>query len=248
MRTLPGLLVLFVVAPAAADAGSSGAAHPVPAVTAAPGCAAQTSSILRARLWVDTTRIGDAGPAIRAIVSETWARQGLSIEWVVDPPGAERTWDGVDAWIAVRHAAAHRHRKNAIGGAMFVESVPNGLVLVSIDAAVKWHKDEQARRLRIKSGEYAPPLEHTAPALYAILGHVVAHEIGHIALRTRDHGRHGLMKANYDDLTTLSSPEPLPLDRVNRRRLSARLNAAAACQALNASNQVRAGRGRDQYR
>ena len=90
---------------------------------------------------------------------------------------------------------------------MFDGGVPNGLVFVSIDASIRWLQREQARRLKVKPEDLAILFPRQAGTdLHALLGHVVAHEIGHLALRTRDHGTYGLMKAAYDDFDALSRP------------------------------------------
>jgi hypothetical protein len=249
MRFVLSVLVVSLMSPAAAalaqPPGSTTLARS--GIAAGRGCATFPTSRLRVRLSLSESQVGDPRPVIRDVVSETWSRQGLSIDWVEDPPGSAPTWDGVDAWISLRHAPADRRQAKALGGAVFVDGVPSGLVFVSIDATRVWLHTEQARQLGLQAKDYPPLiLGETSAALYATLGHVVAHEIGHVVLGTRDHGPHGLMKAAYDDVETLSRPEALPLDGRNRARLFARLNASAACQALNASNQARPRTGRDQ--
>lgn len=248
MRFVLSLLVVSFIPPAGAALAQPDSSTLARSETAAGrGCAAFPTSRLRARLTVSASQVGDPRPVIRDLVRDTWSRQGLSIDWVEDPPGSSPTWDGVDTWIVLRHAPADRRRPKTLGGAVFVDGVPSGLVFVSIDATVGWLHAGLARERRLQAQDYPPLiLGATNAALYATLGHVVAHEIGHIVLGTRDHGPNGLMKASYDDIASLSRPEALPLDSRNRRRLSARLQASAACQALNASNQPRPRTGRDQ--
>ena len=62
------------------------------------------------------------------------------------------------------------------------------------------------------------------------LGHVIAHEIGHVLLADHRHSRAGLMQAAYANVKALEDDAPLmSIDDGVRERLRLRLAGVALC-------------------
>lgn len=231
MRLVPSVLVVaFLVFPTVA----AGAADPPPALAVGPvipSCATSGADTRRVRLMIDRRVIGDVGPAIRAVVTATWAPNGLSFEWLDDGP----SMTGADIMVVVRRARANAPRTRVLGGAVFDNGRPTGLVLVSIDATMAWLVAELAVRLRLKSADESLVRHFISDRdRGTALGHVIAHEVGHVVLATRTHERYGLMKAEFGDAAAVLRPDPMVLDAHSRQRLSAQL-APGKCAALNAA-------------
>ena len=62
------------------------------------------------------------------------------------------------------------------------------------------------------------------------LGYVVAHEIGHVLLASKEHGPEGIMRASYVDVKELDAQAPrMTLDNRARERLRLRMAGLATC-------------------
>ncbi len=222
------LVALLSLPTAAADAAEPPSALAVGPVI--PTCDTFGADTRRVRLIVDRSVIGDVGPAIRGVVTATWAPTGLSFEWLDDGPFMV----GADIVVAVRHSRPNAPRTKVLGGAMFDNGRPSGLVFVSIDATRAWLVARRTGRLDMKAvDEMVARSLVSSQDLGTALGHIIAHEIGHVVLATRTHESHGLMKAGFDDLAAILRPDAMVLDSRSRARLSARLG-TGRCTTLNA--------------
>ena len=200
------------------------------ATVVADDCATLPRPRMRVRLTV-TAEHAAVVDIIKAVVSETWQAEGLTLEWA-DPTEGTAQWDDIDVWIAaVRRPrpsgqSGHRH---ILGEVSFRQGAPGRLIRIHIDAVLAWLQQDQSAVARRVARILGPSLAITQ-ALSRALGQVAAHEFGHYVLGSAEHAATGLMQARYRQPSRfLSMPAPLALDVVSRTRLARRLAARAAC-------------------
>jgi hypothetical protein len=180
------------------------------------------------RLTVNSPLITDQGAAIRQVVSEIWAGEGILIRWVAN--SVKPTWAGLDAWIVAGHQSVHASKPTALGAVQFgADGLPGRLLRLSVDAVETWvmtwgaaqHGVEHARHFRRTLAPEA--------LLSRALGFAAAHELGHFMLASKSHASAGLMQASYwrpNELTLRYAT----LDADSRERLQVRLAAGSRCR------------------
>jgi hypothetical protein len=184
---------------------------------------------MRLRLSVNSTMVPDASAEIQRMVAVLWAEEGLTFSWLVDN-ATPYSWQGLHAWIVVGHDPAHVGNPAAIGSVIFDrDGVPSRLIRLSVEAAQEWVVADESRRLKshqlFTRLRLRAPIHRTARALAM----AAAHEVGHFLLASKEHAPSGLMQATHRHPDRLTDAD-LRLDGASRRRLQARLDAAARCR------------------
>jgi hypothetical protein len=133
---------------------------------------------VRVRVYRSTHLGGDALPLALGVAESTFAAAGIQVAWTVCEPGECLTPPAPAERLIrlVRLPHGQRHDLRALGDALIDPRQPSGgLATVYVDRVL-----DTARRVDI---------DHRT-----LLGHTIAHEIGHLLLGSPTHGASGLMR------------------------------------------------------
>ncbi len=119
-----------------------------------------------------------------------------------------------------------------LGITEFVGNVPRRVIRLSSDAIVQWIARSEFERPGVRPPFESFKLRARAPRgwLPRVIGHVVAHELGHFVMASREHARRGLMQPQFLRLEHVGETRNLQLDRGSAARLRERLTQGAACR------------------
>jgi hypothetical protein len=225
--TVSAVLVLSAATHAGAD--SSGAK-----------CADLFAPRLRVRLSLEAGGLPVTGRDIPEIVSSIWEPEGLAFEWLSRPD--EQDVKSVDLWVLVRPEPPSGRDKNMLGSILFLAGRPTNVIRVSLEAVVRWVRQQVLGDSSPSGALSGLAFAGSNPLVERTLGFVVAHEIGHFVLASREHSRDGVMKASYDSKIPFDpSRSPPGLDSHSRELLRDRLEQHASCGqvARSADDRVR---------
>jgi hypothetical protein len=216
------LVVLLLTSFAAT--GSPAAAGPAPR-----RCGDAPSTVTR--VWLTTmgsTSSRDV-EAAKAIVDRTWQEAGITFDWLPSSPVPRL--ENTDVTILIEEPPLLNAPKDALGAVRFVQGQPQKIVRVSTGAIAAWLA---ARMIGSRKWGHEAGWFLSSPAssrmLDRALGHVIAHEIGHVLLADPRHSRWGLMQAAYANVRALEDDAPLmSIDDGVRERLRLRLAGVALC-------------------
>ena len=182
------------------------------------------------RVWLTTVANTPSRDfdAAKAIVDRTWQAAGITFDWL--PASQVPRLENTDVTILIEEPPLRDAPKGALGAVRFVQGHPQKIVRVSTGAIAAWVSDRMIesrlwpREARLLGGPNASRL------LDDTLGHVIAHEIGHVLLADKNHSREGLMQAAYVSVKALEGDAPLmAIDGTVRERLRLRLAGLAVC-------------------
>jgi hypothetical protein len=134
---------------------------------------------------------------LKAAIGEArtiWSPYGVSVDAATPAAVAQRDV-AVLTVVFVRARSGH-----ALGAIAFVDGAPGQVLTVFVDAVVTLIGT--ARLMGATQAQW--PVTLRDQVLARAIGRVLAHEIGHFVLRTRDHAARGLMRAEHtaDELVT----------------------------------------------
>jgi hypothetical protein len=125
----------------------------------------------------------------RIEVEDIWRQYQLEIVWTSD---ATETDESESELVLQFIEGLPTHSEHALAWVLFQESRPLPYLRVSLAAAVRlmmassWFDGQPLK---------SAPLSMQRMALGRILGRAIAHEIGHVILKSREHAHAGLMRA-----------------------------------------------------
>jgi hypothetical protein len=192
-------------------------------------CSNPPSKVTRVQLVSSTATTLGLGE-VRHVVERTWQAEGLNFEWV-DTPRPERI-DDVDVTVIVAESSLLEAPPQALGAVRFVAGQPQKFVRVSTSAIVKWFTERMIAANFWPRGMRASSADRNAIAMMErALAYVIAHEIGHVLLASKEHSREGVMRASYVDVQALDAGAPgMTLDDAARDRLRLRMAGLAICE------------------
>ncbi len=191
-------------------------------------CGNPPSKVTRVQLLSSTTTTLGLGD-VRRVVERTWQAEGLDFEWV-DSPRPERIED-VDVTVIVAESSLLGAPPQALGAVRFVAGQPQKFVRVSTSAIAKWFTARMmASRIWPRGMGVGSADQNAVAMMERALAHVIAHEIGHVLLASKEHSREGVMRASYVDVQALAADSPvMTLDDATRDRLRLRMAGLALC-------------------
>lgn len=172
----------------------------------------------------------DAAPIIEE-VDRIWAPQGIRLSWDLTKPGQQLTRPhDVDLWVHLLDSREYRSPARTgppvLGTVRFSNGQPLQLIRVSVAAAVALLRHQF---LRNNNTFYEAFPAHTK-ILERVIARTIAHEIGHVVLRTSEHSDKGLMRARITgpELMAQDEDKSFVLERAQTRRLDRYLTASRA--------------------
>ena len=157
---------------------SNGVREPAMSVPPPQGNSASPLDPVRVRVYRSTHLRGDALRLALGVAEATFSAAGIQVVWTVCEPGECLTPPAPTERL-VRLVRLHRgqpHHQRCLGDALIdSQQQSGGLATVYVDQVL-----DVARRLDIDRG--------------TLLGHTIAHEIGHLLLGSITHGASGLMR------------------------------------------------------
>ena len=150
--------------------------------------------------------------AILEEVDRIWAPYDVRFAWHVASPqgGAPRDAAPIDLWIQLLHDSAPASDTNGralvLGKVRFDDGQPLRTVRIAADATRSVLRDAYANH-GAKFNESFPP---DTRVLERALARAIAHELGHILLRSAAHTPSGLMRAKVP-AALLTTPDPVDL-------------------------------------
>jgi hypothetical protein len=192
-------------------------------------CGNPPSKVTRVQLVSSTATTLGLGE-VRRVVERTWQTDGLEFEWV-DTPRPQRLAD-VDVTVIVAESLLLDAPPQALGAVRFVAGQPQNFVRVSTSAIVKWFTERMIASQLWPRGTHVRFSDQNAIGMMErALAYVIAHEIGHVLLASKEHSREGVMRASYVDVHGLAAGAPLmTLDDAARERLRLRMAGLALCE------------------
>jgi hypothetical protein len=192
-------------------------------------------------LRVSVTTLGVRGPLRTAPIIEEvarlWAPYGVHFAWHLTTPsgGVAHEKTPVDVWIQLVHETPHSkdaRGPHVLGRVMFLEGQPLRIVRIPVAAATNVIRDVYRNQGATFHDSFAA---HTR-VLERALGRAIAHELGHILLRSARHTTSGLMSAHLRGTLLISAdPVDLGLDQTHvaglRKWLDARRQSCDAALA-----------------
>ena len=215
------LVMLLLTATAAA--GSPAAAGPAPR-----RCSDAPSAVTR--VWLTT--VGSTPPrnfdVAKAVVDRAWQPAGMTFHWLPSSPA--RRLEDVDVTIMIEEPPLRDAPQGALGAVRFVQGNPQKFVRVSTGAIAAWLRARMVESQLWPREAFFLGNPRVSLKLDRALGHVIAHEIGHVLLADKRHSREGVMRASYAHVRELDDDAPLmSLDDGARERLRLRLAGLALC-------------------
>jgi hypothetical protein len=223
------LLAILAISSTAAAAESK--------MAAACSVAPDTPDI-RVRL-ISFTRLAhlNAAPIIEE-VDRIWTSQGIRLSWDIGTTGMQASKPSdVDLWVHLLDTREYRSAKHSgppiLGTVRFSKGQPLQLIRVSVAAAIALLRNQF---LRGNDTFYEALPAHTR-ILERVIARTIAHEIGHVVLRTSEHSYAGLMRARISGPELMADDDAsFALERGQARRLDRYLTASRAeCVSLGAS-------------
>jgi hypothetical protein len=125
-----------------------------------------------------------------AEASAIWARAGVPLEWIAATDGSVPPASMLRVLVIPGRSASTPSRDRHVLGEVVSLGRPGAVAIVSIQRAeglvTAWRRPA-----------FVPPSYHQ-DQVGRVLGRVVAHEIGHYLLNTRQHAPTGLMRETFD--------------------------------------------------
>lgn len=192
-------------------------------------CTVLPRPVMRLRLSfsADAPRVDTA--VVRHVVDNVWRPYGLTFEWIDDDAPSSVGWD---AKLVVQSGLPVTATGGDLGITEFVGNVPRRVIRLSSDAIVQWIARSEFERPGVRPPFESFKLRARAPRgwLPRVIGYVVAHELGHFVMASREHARRGLMQSQFLRLEHVGETRNLQLDRGSAARLRERLTQGAACR------------------
>jgi hypothetical protein len=125
----------------------------------------------------------------RAVTARILAAAGLTLDWLDEPAARSRRLQATDE-------AALREWLSTVHSVRLIRTTPSGDL--SPDASALGVSVPGARLAMVLYGRVEQRAREGGVDAGTVLGHVIAHELGHLLLRRASHSATGLMRAELD--------------------------------------------------